>query len=166
MESIRKPSRKQIPRELQISVFRRDRWLCRWCKKPVIFAPAMKYLQHDLANSGYRDLAYWRPAFDRCGAPLLDELAAAIDHVKPFSLGGTNDLDNLATACNKCNTKKNNADASKWGHDHPVKPIRSKFGEPKGWDGFSSLFLLLVERYPGIRVPTETDWLEALRLPS
>src|SRR6202023_3317624 len=105
MESIRKPSRKQIPRKVQISVFRRDRWLCRWCKKPVIFGPAMKYLQHDLTNSGYRDLAYWSPAFDRCGAPLLDELAGAIDHVKPFSMGGTNDFDNLATACNKCNTK-------------------------------------------------------------
>ena len=78
-------------------------------------------------------------------------------------MGGANDFNNLATACYKCNTKKNNTGAARWERDHPAKPIKSKFEEPDGWDGFSSLFLLLTERYPAIRMQSETEWLEALK---
>lgn len=39
-----------------------------------------------------------------CGAPDLVEVC--IDHVFPKSRGGNNDLDNLATCCRPCNTKK------------------------------------------------------------
>jgi 5-methylcytosine-specific restriction endonuclease McrA len=164
MEPLKKLSRPQIPRKLQVSIFRRDRWLCRYCLKPVIFGPAMRYLQHDLAVSGYSDLAYWSTAFNRRDSPILDALAAAIDHVKPFSMGGTNDPSNLVTACNKCNTSKNSTDLDKWRLANPVKLIRSKYGDPVNWDGFSNLFLLLAERYPDIRVPTEKEWLEALKI--
>lgn len=31
-----------------------------------------------------------------------------IDHVKPVDKGGTNDIDNLVTSCDNCNTTKNN----------------------------------------------------------
>jgi hypothetical protein len=92
MQSNMKHPRKPIPRKLQVFVFCRDKWLCHWCKRPVIFAPAMKYLQRELSDSGYGDLAYWRYAFERRGAPLLDELAAAIDHIKALTMGGTNDV--------------------------------------------------------------------------
>lgn len=124
----------------------------------------MRYLQHDLAVSGYRNLAYWSTAFNRRDSPLLDALAAAIDHVKPFSMGGTNDPTNLVTACNKCNTSKNSTALEKWRLTNPVKHIKSKYGDPVNWDGFSNLFLLLAERYPDIRVATETEWLEALKM--
>jgi hypothetical protein len=43
-------------------------------------------------------LAYWRYEYDRHGAPLLDELAAAIGHVQAFSIEGPDIVDNLATA--------------------------------------------------------------------
>lgn len=36
--------RDPIRKEIQAEVFRRDRWLCRWCGCPVIFAPVMRYL--------------------------------------------------------------------------------------------------------------------------
>jgi hypothetical protein len=166
MEERKKLSRPKIPKELQVSIFRRDRWLCRYCTWPVIFGPAMRYLQHDLAVSGYSNLAYWSPAFNRRDSPILDALAAAIDHVKPFSMVRTNDPSNLVTACNKCNTRKNNTDLEKFRREHPVKLIRSKYGDPVNWDGFSNLFLLLAERYPDIRVPTEKEWLEALKIQS
>jgi len=163
MENISKQLRKPTSRKQQIFVFRRDRWLCRWCKRPVIFAPAMKYLQQELADSGYGELAYWRPAFNRRGAPLLDELAAAVDHIKALTMGGTNDVENLTTACNKCNTRKNNCDPRKWENEHPFKPIRSKFGEPQVWDGFSSLFLYMAKRHASSFTATEKDWLKALQ---
>lgn len=36
----------------------------------------------------------------------------SIDHIKPRSLGGTNDKDNLRTLCMSCNASKRNQDAS------------------------------------------------------
>lgn len=36
------------------------------------------------------------------------ELFLHIDHVTPFSKGGTRDIENLQTLCNKCNLGKNN----------------------------------------------------------
>ena len=37
--------------------------------------------------------------------------SATLEHVLPKSLGGTDDWDNLAMACMKCNTKRGNTDA-------------------------------------------------------
>ena len=39
-----------------------------------------------------------------CSATKLLE----VDHVQPHSLGGTNDIENLVTACEGCNKKKSN----------------------------------------------------------
>lgn len=40
--------RKVLPKSVQISIFRRDGWLCRWCRKPVVFAPTLQL--HDGTN--------------------------------------------------------------------------------------------------------------------
>lgn len=156
-----KPSRR-ISRSLQVEVFFRECWLCRYCKRPVIFAPAMKYLQKELDCADPEGLAYWRYAYDRNGAPLLDELAAVIDHVKPFSGGGPGELDNLATACNKCNTRKNNSNAQEWAAKNPIKPIKSRHGEPTAWDGFASVFLHFACRYQDDLSQSEKDWRKIL----
>lgn len=39
-----------------------------------------------------------------CGNPIK----LHVDHIKPISLGGTNDLDNLQLLCQTCNLKKSN----------------------------------------------------------
>lgn len=102
--------RKPLTKELQLSVFSRDRWICRWCNRPVIFAPAMRLLEREMRKSGRAEpLAYYHAHGTRDGAPLLDELWAVIDHVEAFSTGGANTGENLATACNKCNGRKNSA---------------------------------------------------------
>jgi HNH endonuclease len=131
----------------------------------VIFAPALRYLQKEFHPPGlrHRGLAYWRYAYDRNGAPLLDELAAVIDHVKPFSGGGPGEASNLATACNKCNTKKNNSDPARWVKDHPIVQIKAKHGEPTNWDGFSTVFLSLAEKYSDELASSERDWLKVLK---
>jgi 5-methylcytosine-specific restriction endonuclease McrA len=154
--------RPNIPRKLQVGVFRRDRWICQYCGKPVIFAPAMKYLQLELKSSGYEELAYWRTDYDRNGAPLLDELAATIDHVNPLSEGGSGDFENLATACNRCNISKNNS--KDWRSKHPRKHIKARHGEPVNWDGLSSLFLYLAPRHTDALNKVEEEWSELLRV--
>jgi hypothetical protein len=56
-----------------VDIFRRDGWLCVWCKRPVIFAPAMKYLLRELRSSGVDgELAYHHAHWTRANAPLLE----------------------------------------------------------------------------------------------
>jgi hypothetical protein len=84
----------RIPRSKakQIAIFRRDGWLCRWCAKPVIFAPVMRLLEREVRKSGFAGpLAYYHAHGTRDGAPLLDELWAVLDHADPFSPGGPSD---------------------------------------------------------------------------
>ncbi len=69
-------------RDLQLKVFRRDHWLCHLCGYPVVFPPAMKYLEQYVRQSGYTDpLAYYDLYYRRDTAPLLDYLAAVVDHL-------------------------------------------------------------------------------------
>lgn len=78
--------RKPPSKALQLTIFRRDGWLCCWCKKPVIFPPVMRFLELELRNSGYGEpLAYYHARWPRNGAPLLDELGASVDHIRTYS---------------------------------------------------------------------------------
>ena len=44
----------------------------------------------------------------RCGKTIKDGITLEVDHKIPVDWGGTNDLDNLWTLCNKCNGGKRN----------------------------------------------------------
>ena len=123
--------RAKLSKELQVAVFRRSSWLCRWCGRPVIFAPAMKYLQQEAMKAGFKDLAYWRPAYHRQGAPLLDELAGVIDHFTPFSTGGPCKEENLVSACNRCNMCKNATDPATWGENTRSDQLRGNMASPR-----------------------------------
>jgi 5-methylcytosine-specific restriction endonuclease McrA len=86
---------------LQLRVFRRDKWLCYLCGRPVIFAPAMRLLEESLRRRGHEGpLAYFDVRWGRDKAPLLDHLAAVIEHKTPRARGGKDDEANLKTACN------------------------------------------------------------------
>jgi 5-methylcytosine-specific restriction endonuclease McrA len=159
--------RKSLPKALQVAVFRRDGWLCCWCKKPVIFSPAMRFLELELRNAGHTaPLAYYHRKGTRQGSPLLDELAASIDHVEAFSTGGPSDEENLRTSCWKCNTRKNSMPLAEWDRRHKHKPVKGKYGEPQHWDGLSSMFVVLAGRFPEKLTAGEREWLRALRAPA
>ncbi len=145
-------------------IFRRDGWLCCWCKRPVIFAPAVRLLEREVRKSGYLGpLAYYHAHATRDGAPLLDELWAVLDHAHAHSTGGTTDGDNLVTACNKCNGRKNNAPLDDWKERKRRKAIKGKYGEPQHWDGLSTLFVVLGKRDGSGLTATERAWLKAFR---
>jgi 5-methylcytosine-specific restriction endonuclease McrA len=159
-------SRPPIPKSLQVAVFRRDRWLCLWCNKPVIFAPAMNILQQELRPSETGDrLAYYHAHWTREGAPLLDLLGAVIDHKESLSGGGLGNIENLATACNKCNGHKGAKTPKEWAERLKERTIKGKYGEPQIWDGFSTLFVHLAQRHKGALSPGDRVWLKALRSP-
>ena len=46
------------------------------------------------------------PLCEQCEREKQVTSAECIDHIKPLSMGGTNDLSNLQTLCNKCHAKK------------------------------------------------------------
>lgn len=41
-----------------------------------------------------------------CGFSLEDGAQLTLDHLRPHSLGGSNDADNLVTACKRCNDSR------------------------------------------------------------
>ncbi len=139
--------RTPISKRVQVGVFRRDGWMCHWCGKPVVFAPAMKYLEKFVRNEGFTGtLAYHDARWRRDQAPLLDHLGAVIDHVEAHSRGGAAIADNFVTACNKCNTRKSNAPGQEFDKRVTAHRVRGKYGEPRHWDGSVTLLVLLVQR--------------------
>ncbi len=143
-------ARALIPHDLQVRVSRRDGWICRWCHRPVVFAPALRVLERFARERGFEGpLAYYDPRWRRDRAPLLDHLAAVIDHLEAFSRGGVHDEMNFVTACNKCNARKNNVVAEEFQRAVPAHTVKGKYGEPQHWDGFSTLFVLLAKGKTG-----------------
>jgi len=157
-------SRQPLKKDLQVRVFRRDRWLCRWCGRPVIFAPALKYLEQWMKQTGFAGpLAYHDARWRRDQSPLLDHLGAVIDHYLARSRGGADIVENFVTSCNKCNMRKNDGSADQFRRKSPLRPVHGKYGEPQHWDGFSTLFVMLAERAPETTTQSERQWIAALR---
>lgn len=158
----------KIPRRashsVQVQVFRRDRWLCRWCGSPVIFAPVMRHLAELIKRERcVATPAYYNRNWRRSDAPLLDRLGAVVDHVEAHSGGGASVIANLATSCNKCNGRKSNSRADDFRRRHPLIPVKGEYGAPRHWDGMSTLFVVLVARNPETATSTERAWLRALK---
>ena len=99
--------RRPIPIATQVEVYFRDAWLCHLCHRPVILHLALKHAA-EAVHRTYPDapLAYWIGTWSRDAAPLLDELAASIDHVEAFSRGGADEISNYAAVCARCNARK------------------------------------------------------------
>lgn len=150
--------RKRFAKCAQIAIFKRDGWLCQWCKRPVIFGPAMKLLAVDTGGP-----AYYHAHWTRDTAPLPDELGAVLDHKECFSKNPDLDSEeNLVTACNKCNGRKSAATLDQFEKRHKRTPIRGKYGEPQRWDGMTSAFVTLANRCPEALTPGEKEWLDAI----
>jgi 5-methylcytosine-specific restriction endonuclease McrA len=156
--------RPAMPKPLQVRVFVRDKWLCQTCRRPVIFAPAMRLLAGLIRQDGIggMDTAYYHPNWSRTSAPLLDELGACVDHVLAHVRGGKVEFGNLATICSKCNVRKGALDAAEHLRRQPLRKIRAKYGEPENWDGLSGVFVALAAARKATLTPTDRHWLRVL----
>lgn len=67
-------------------------------------APRINLKARDRAKLYERDGGKCR----HCDGPILFNETWHIDHLIPLSKGGTNDLDNLALSCVRCNLEKSN----------------------------------------------------------
>jgi 5-methylcytosine-specific restriction endonuclease McrA len=159
----KKRNRAPIPYDVQVRVLFRDGWICRWCRRPVVFGPALRLLQKFATEAGYsRPLAYYHRNWSRAGAPLLDYMGAVIDHVEAFAKGGDHGEANFVTACNKCNTRKNDHNPADWERENPPRLVRGKYGEPLHWDGLVSLFLVIAAQGAELG-SSEKLWEKAIR---
>ena len=156
--------RATLSKPLLVAVFRRDGWLCRWCEKPVIFAPVMRVLELELKTSGTNTgpVAYYHSHWTRAGAPLIDLLGAEVDHVEAHSAGGRDHIDNFATVCHKCNLRKGAGTHDQFLKRPREKPVKGKYGEPQSWDGLSSVFIMLAQRHRAALTAGEKGWLASL----
>jgi hypothetical protein len=128
-----------------------------------VFPPALKYIERLVRARGHaRPLAYYHPNWRRDAAPLLDELGASVDHIEAYAKGGSNEPENLATICAKCNVQKGKLTAQEHLKRHPLKKVKGKHGEPAHWDGLASLFVLLVNENPKLASASERAWAQAL----
>lgn len=57
-----------------------------------------------------------------CGSPFVDDME--LDHIIPVSLGGSDDIENLAAACPRCNREKAAMTPSEW------ERVRTSQGKP------------------------------------
>lgn len=118
-----------IPKKIQLEVWSRDNWHCRYCHEPIIYGPALKLF--DKINPDHK---YFHPN-GKIGEmlPLFMWSWASVDHVKPFSKQGENNIENYVSACWKCNLKYGNKEIGS-GKPKPKKILESE------WDGFYELY--------------------------
>lgn len=110
---------------IQSAIFDRDGWRCRWCTTPVIAPSANKRMTLEFPE------VYPRGRRNTEIHGLIMCCQGTIDHVFVHSLGGTNEIDNLITACWPCQFARGEIDYTRLGLDDPRRrpPITSS------WDG-------------------------------
>ncbi len=86
---------------VQLEVFARDGWRCRYCSSRVILKDARDRFIH-----AHPSAARWGRTNDEKHFG-LSTLSASIDHVLPFKRGGSNEPANLVTACWPCQFGRN-----------------------------------------------------------
>lgn len=112
-------------------LYARDGWRCRFCGCRVVTMSARDRMRRLL------------PGAIRVGVPAREyhaaflALTAVPDHVVPHSAGGSNDLDNLVTACWPCNNGRGAYRLEELGLIDP----RTRPPVVDAWDGLSRLLL-------------------------
>lgn len=115
------------PRSVEYQVYERDHWHCRWCNTRTLDKRANKRMNlvfPRMYGNGPKNIEFHG---------LIMCTQASLDHVVPHSLGGTNEIDNLVTACWPCQFARGNDDFTRLGLSDPRD--RPPVADP--WDGCS-----------------------------
>ena len=146
-------ARPPIPYDVAVRVYFRDGWLCSHCRRPTVFHLALKLLAERVTQAlPHAHLAYWDERWRRDQSPLLDQLAASIDHVDAFSKGGEHGEANFATICVKCNLRKGTRTREEHAANGLVSLRASAFRESSP-DGGMAYATVLGAVYLWVRLP-------------
>ena len=117
--------------QVTMGVFRRDGFRCRYCGTRVIHPRARAILM-----TAAPEALSW-PSKDDLKHAAFYALTAVPDHVVPFKRGGTNEPENLVTACQCCNYGKGNFLLSELDLTDP----RDRPPVTDSWDGLAGLLV-------------------------
>jgi 5-methylcytosine-specific restriction endonuclease McrA len=100
--------------KVELSIYERDGWHCRFCQIPVTSKEARKKLHMLLPNA-----ARWGKTNSEKHRG-LSILESTLDHLLPHSRGGDNSLGNLVTACGPCQFGRGNFTLEEVGLMNPL----------------------------------------------
>ena len=120
-----KKSRARMPNSRQTrEVLERDRWSCRYCGSPLLLRSQLDKFRSLIGDDLF---PLGRTNLSKHGAYFLH--VATIDHILPWSAGGTNEPDNLAATCHACNFGKDDFTLEQLGLQDLAKPNLRKTNE-------------------------------------
>lgn len=128
-------ARSEPSESLIAEIYKRDRFCCRYCGCRVIPTQVMR-LVSDIFPDEFPYHPNWKGGQSH---PAIASRSASLDHVLPWSLGGTNNEENLVCACWICNRVKGDLTLQQLGWDLRPIPVDS------GWDGLTSYYRALWE---------------------
>jgi 5-methylcytosine-specific restriction endonuclease McrA len=112
------------------TIYRRDRFHCRYCGCRVIPTQVMR-LVSEIFPDAFPYHPNWKGGQTH---PAITSRSATLDHVVAWTLGGTNDPENLVCACWICNRVKGDLTLEQLDWDlRPISP------DP-GWDGLTRYY--------------------------
>lgn len=144
--------RNYIPPSRQVSVFRRDKFTCRYCGRGTVFCPLLRMMAA-LFPGEFSFHSHWR--MTDCHIAFWRD-SASCDHLVPVARGGSSEPENLITACYMCNSIKQNWLIEELGWT--LRPVT-----PDSWDGLSSLYTELAKVAPEGQRAHHRAWQVALR---
>jgi 5-methylcytosine-specific restriction endonuclease McrA len=116
-------------------IYERDGFRCRYCGLPVIPREVLRATTLVVGSAAF---GTGKPNEENHGGALLSW--AQVDHVVPWNLGGSTDLQNLVTSCWACNYGKHNYALEQIGVADPRERLPSEPTESwRRWDGLTSL---------------------------
>jgi hypothetical protein len=128
--AVTKVSSRMPSGEATAALFARDGWRCRFCECRVVPPKARRAMRAALP-----DAITWSEAEGfHCA---FYALSASVDHIVPHSAGGTNDLDNLVTACWSCQFGRGAWSLEEVGLFDP----RARAPRVDDWDGLTRLMM-------------------------
>ena len=135
--------------DLKYVVYRCDPFTCVYCSRRTIHPVALELISRALPQEVPRGSRNWPKATTHFA---YWDISSACDHLHPSAHEGPSGLDNLVTACARCNDQK----SSYWVEDLGWTVTRTT----SDWDGLLSLLPALYERSGQAATARMRTWLK------
>ena len=141
-------------KRIQAAIFARDNYTCRYCNRRTIHTAILDavsriypetFRSHSNWKMGETDFAYWR-------------CSISLEHIRPLTRSGGNEIKNLITACWRCNELKGNSLLCEVGWE--ISPVSER-----SWDGLTSFLKGLAKKVQPPRNHFE-QWVRAIEQPA
>ena len=131
------------------TIYKRDRFHCRYCGCRVIPTQVMR-LVSEIFPDAFPYHPNWKGGQTH---PAITSRSATLDHLLAWTLGGTNDPENLVCACWICNRVKGDLTLDQLGWE--LRPISA---DPD-WDGLTRYYRQLWELAGSPKTADHPFWL-------